>query len=91
MPHRQFTDSRGTAWMVWGTTPSPGSVLDSDMRQGWLTFESDGERRRLAPIPRNWEDAAPERLELYCRAAQAVTRTTPIRGIPQPPTDEAQD
>ena len=44
---------------------------------------------RLAPIPRNWEEAAPDRLELYCRAAQAVTRTTPIRGVQQPPTDEA--
>ena len=89
MAHREFTDSRGTTWMVWGTTPSPGSVLGGEMRDGWLTFESDGERRRLAPIPRNWEEAAPDRLEIYCRAAQAVTRTTPIRGLHQPPTDEA--
>ena len=89
MAHREFTDSSGTTWMVWGTTPSAGSVLGGEMRDGWLTFESDGERRRLAPIPRNWEEAAPDRLELYCRAAQAVTRTTPIRGVQQPPTDEA--
>ena len=65
-----------------------GSVLDGDMRQGWLTFESDGERRRLVPIPHGWEDAAIDRLELLCRAAQAVSRTTPIRGVPQPPESE---
>jgi hypothetical protein len=89
MPHRQFTDSRGTTWIVWGTTPSPGAVLAGDMKQGWLTFESDEERRRLAPIPRNWQDAPPERLELYCKAAQPVPRSTPIRGISQPPADQA--
>jgi hypothetical protein len=61
------------------------------MRQGWLTFESDGERRRLAPIPPGWEDVAVDRLDLYCRAAQAVSRTTPIRGIPQPPTEQPHE
>ena len=89
MAHREFTDSRGISWMVWSTTPSAGSVLGGEMRQGWLTFESDGERRRLVPIPNNWEEAASERLELYCRAAQAVARTTPIRGIPEQPADDA--
>ena len=88
MAQREFTDSRGTHWLVWSTTPTPGSLLGDDMRHGWLTFESDGERRRLAPIPRAWEDAAIERLELYCKAAQAVSRTTPIRGVPQPPETE---
>jgi hypothetical protein len=88
MAQREFTDSNGIHWLVWSTTPMPGSVLGDDMRQGWLTFESDGERRRLAPIPRAWEDAAMERLELYCKNAQAVSRTTPIRGIPQPPETE---
>jgi len=89
MAHREFKDSSGITWLVWSTTPSPGAVLAGEMRQGWLTFESDGERRRLAPIPRNWEDAAPDRLELYCRAGQTVARTTPLRGIRQPPADEA--
>ena len=82
MAQREFTDSKGTRWLVWSTTPSQSSVLDSDMQKGWLTFECDAERRRLVPIPRDWEQAAPDRMELYCRAAQPVTRTTPIRGIP---------
>jgi hypothetical protein len=87
MAQREFTDTKGTSWLVWSTTPTTGSVLAGDMQNGWLTFESDGERRRLVPIPRDWENAAPERMELYCRAALPVTRTTPIRGIPQPRED----
>jgi hypothetical protein len=30
-------------------------------------------------------------MELYCRAAQAVTRTTPIRGIPKQTDPEEPD
>jgi hypothetical protein len=91
MAQREFTDSKGTRWMVWSTTPSQGSVLGGDMQKGWLTFESDGERRRLVPVPRDWEQAAPDRMELYCRAAQPVTRTTPIRGIPMLKDGEEPD
>lgn len=89
MGQREFTDSRGTRWMVWNTTPMTGSVLAGDMQQGWLTFESDGERRRLAPVPRDWENAANDRLELYCRAGEKVARTTPIRGIALEPEKES--
>lgn len=88
MAHREFIDSKGTHWLVWSTTPSPGSVLGDDMQKGWLTFESDGSRRRLIPMPRGWEEAAPDRLELYCRAAEAVTRMTPIRGVPMQDGDK---
>ncbi|MFN2567691.1 MAG: hypothetical protein ABR499_22075 [Gemmatimonadaceae bacterium] len=73
---REFTDSAGLGWRVWPTTPRVGSVYDQSLRSGWLTFESaTGSRRRLAPIPRGWEDATRERLELMCRAAEAVQRT----------------
>ena len=82
MAQREFTDSKGTRWLVWSTTPTQGAVLGGDMQKGWLTFESDMERRRLVPIPRDWDQAAPDHMELYCRAAQPVTRTTPIRGVP---------
>ena len=88
MPQRDFTDSKGIRWLVWSTTPSAGSVLAGDMQKGWLTFESDGERRRLTPVPRDWEEAATDRMELYCRAAQPVSRSTPIRGISQQPDGE---
>ena len=87
MAQREFTDSHGTHWLVWSTTPTTTTVPGA-MREGWLTFESDGERRRLVPVPRDWENAADDRMELYCRAAQPVTRTTPIRGIGQTPEKE---
>jgi hypothetical protein len=60
------------------------------MQKGWLTFESDDERRRLVPMPRDWEDAAADRMELYCRAAQPVSRLTPIRGVPETREPEAR-
>jgi hypothetical protein len=79
MSSRQFTDSKGTKWRVWGTVPSPASLLSADYAKGWLTFDSDASRRRLAPIPRGWETAAEDRLELMCRAAEEVAiQTGPI-------------
>lgn len=42
--------------------------------RGWLCFESgDGEKRRLAPVPDDWEGSADERLEVWCRLANRVT------------------
>ena len=44
-----------------------------DMAHGWLTFESrDGERRRLAPIPKvegGWSAASESELKAWCAAA----------------------
>jgi len=40
--------------------------------RGWLTFETAGEKRRLAPVPSGWEAFSPERLELLCRMADRV-------------------
>ena len=76
MPIREFTDSAGVTWRVWQTVPRATSVYDEALRSGWLTFETAGMRKRLVPIPRKWEEAAPERLELMCRAAEVVRRTS---------------
>jgi hypothetical protein len=74
MSIREFSDSAGVKWRVWSTVPrSPG--VDESLRAGWLTFESTLGRRRLAPIPRGWEEASPERLDLMCRAADAAWPT----------------
>jgi hypothetical protein len=88
MAQREFVDANGVQWLVWSTLPSAGSVLAPDMQQGWLTFESDTERRRLVPIPHDWETAGKERMELYSRAAQRVARATPIRTVDLPPADD---
>jgi hypothetical protein len=50
--------------------PSNPSTVADDLREGWLTFDCEGNRRRLWPIPSNWESISDERLELACRAAR---------------------
>ncbi|HKW46786.1 MAG TPA: hypothetical protein VJN70_05055 [Gemmatimonadaceae bacterium] len=44
-------------------------LVPSALQQGWLAFQCGNERRRLAPIPENWNtlrDAA--LVELLCKA-----------------------
>jgi hypothetical protein len=76
MAIREFKDSAGTKWRVWATTPRAGVIYGDSLKSGWLTFESAASRKRLAPIPRGWEEAPPDRLELMCRAAEVVRRTS---------------
>jgi hypothetical protein len=68
----EFTDSNGVTWRVWNTVPSTRATLSGEYEKGWLTFESPLSRRRLAPVPTEWEVAPPDRLELMCRAASDV-------------------
>lgn len=89
MAIRDFTDSAGIAWRVWSTTPQTAGVYDESHKTGWLTFESAGIRRRLAPIPRGWEEATRERLDLMCRAAEVVRRAS--GSAPLTPDPEAPD
>lgn len=48
------------------------ATVSRGYEQGWLTFESPDEKRRLAPVPAGWETFSPERLELLCRMADVV-------------------
>lgn len=74
MASREFNDADGVAWRVWRTTPGGAKVLDDAYANGWLTFESERARRRLVPIPDDWETVPAERLAAYCRAALEVPR-----------------
>lgn len=47
-------------------TPPP---LTSGLHEGWVCFDAGGDRRRLSPIPADWEECAPRTLERYCRSA----------------------
>jgi hypothetical protein len=88
MAIREFTDLAGVAWRVWETTPRAGAVYDERLKGGWLTFESATVRKRLAPIPRGWQEAVTERLDLMCRAAEVVRRasgTAPLSPDPEAP------
>lgn len=50
------------------------ATLGQDFNGGWLCFERDDQRRRLAPVPRGWEEWDETRLDLCCRAAVPVVR-----------------
>jgi hypothetical protein len=41
---------------------------------GWLAFESRGEKRRLAPVPEGWDQLDEGALERLCDAAVPVGR-----------------
>ena len=80
MASREFTDRDGTVWRVWDVRPSSlhpitrGEDFMGDFADGWLTFESPTERRRLpAPYPANWTSFDLPRLDALCRAAKPVS------------------
>ena len=50
----------------------PRIRLTGGLDGGWLAFESTGERRRLSPIPADWEHASDPELERWCRSAAAA-------------------
>ena len=78
MGYTEFTDGAGRSWRVWQTVPEVGTLftaLAPGWTEGWLTFESEGEKRRLAPIPAEWESLPPQRLELLCRMAEPSTQS----------------
>ena len=55
---------------------SQRSVLTPSLIGGWLCFEAAVEKRRLSPIPSDWQDCSLERLEGYCESAIPARRIT---------------
>jgi hypothetical protein len=49
-------------------------MLSSGLDSGWLCFEALVEKRRLTPIPGDWERCPTARLEEYCRSAKRAVR-----------------
>lgn len=71
---RQFRDAAGVEWKVSLTSRSGPAVsrdqfLPEAYREGWLLFESEREKRRLAPIPKDWESLPDEELAKLCSGA----------------------
>ena len=44
--------------------------------EGWLVFETAGEKRRLAPVPPNWMQLSDEDLDQLRERAVVTTRPT---------------
>jgi len=49
----------------------------SEFSNGWLCFESEGEKKRLAPVPEGWQEAGPDRLSTWLQAAKRVVKCGP--------------
>lgn len=50
----------------------PVQFLSPNLARGWLAFECETEKRRLAPIPQRWESLSDAELTRLCQAARPV-------------------
>lgn len=91
MALRDFVGDDGKEWQVWDTRPAARSsdtmasssdavaqiVRISKKRElGWLTFTAEADRRRLSPIPENWETADEASLRAMLATADPVADST---------------
>jgi hypothetical protein len=87
MAVRDFVDEKGNKWRVWAvlrTSIHPRTAAEDflgDYADGWLCFESQQERRRLARYPQDWDKMSDADLRTLLDKAALV----PVRGKPTPP------
>jgi hypothetical protein len=82
--YREFNDASGVRWKVYRVEPqlvSPAlerlretlTSTQRERRQPWLLFESNYERRRLAPVPGAWDgNCTDAELEGLCSTAEPI-------------------
>jgi hypothetical protein len=76
MAYRVFKSPDGAVWHAWDVPAADASLAPvlagrpDAMREGWLCFECDQEKRRLAPVPARWAERSEAELWLYCRVAE---------------------
>jgi hypothetical protein len=73
MALREFSDENGRPWQVWSTYPSAAKGEErvrAPLAGGWLTFMTGKQRRRLVPVPAEWEHATDDHLREWLREAQ---------------------
>jgi hypothetical protein len=65
-------------------------LVPDAFREGWLLFESSQEKRRLAPVPRDWETFSDQALAALCAraAAQPARSARDSEGSKAPPREE---
>lgn len=77
---RQFRDAAGVEWQVYQTERTIAAerrrdhLLPAEYREGWLLFESEGDKRRLAPVPEGWSELSDAALSALCSKATVQTR-----------------
>ena len=91
MAVRDFVDEKGMKWRVWPVLRSsihPKTAAEDylgDYGEGWLCFESQQERRRLARYPDDWDKMTEGDLcKLLSKAALVPVRN---RATPPKPGD----
>jgi hypothetical protein len=89
MAIREFKDRSGVLWRVWETRPRAGASVRPRYAQGWLGFETESERRRLAPIPEVWESATDDELWEFLTHAEEIT--TPVIGAAESSSGPRED
>ncbi|HEX6626901.1 MAG TPA: hypothetical protein VF105_03005 [Gemmatimonadaceae bacterium] len=57
--------------------PGTRGAVASEYSSGWLCFASNGEKRRLAPVPVNWMSANDSQVAEWCRIAKRVLKCGP--------------
>src|SRR4051812_13607459 len=75
--HRSFRDSADASWQVWDVRPTLAERstvvrLSATLRDGWLAFESDRDRRRLTPVPLGWDTMSDAELRALLRRSERV-------------------
>ena len=100
---RQFIDADGIEWQVFEVRRTSGneSAVTPGRESGWLAFASPLERRRLAPVPAEWQTIAEEKLAELCTLSTRVElrhgdmiydrRSTPRVMMPDAATQEDTD
>jgi len=88
---RVFRDDSGEQWEVYEVSSESmrlgrAALLPAAYRGGWLVFQSLSERRRLAPVPAEWQSFSAAALGSMLRRAERF----PLRdgGRTKPQTDE---
>ena len=96
MASREFIDPVGQEWTVWAVTPQEMSKTlkrltgnSEERRVPWLTFQStEGDKRRLSPIPDGWETCEDLTLLALWESATRVPPAPARRRVDQETEEE---
>lgn len=72
----KFRDSAGIEWTVAEieasalSSLSRSSLRHPEFKDGWLLFQTEGTRKRLAPYPKSWREMSADELEELCGQAR---------------------
>lgn len=80
MSERTFRDEAGRWWRVREVRAVDPCLLPASYCAGWLTFAGeDGAKRRLAPIPADWDRCSDDTLQALARLARPAPASEELR------------